>query len=688
MINVINTGALKSIPLSQFTAADFGYVGDVERLPVERAYREVGWYRRALDLRANGVIEMPYDLKRGETEVYDEKANSEDIPPVLNIFPLLGALTRDIDKYGAAYAVFETDIFGYKKQWRRLHPASIVPRYNESTGELLYFERMYGYGQKSSKYKFEIDELLWLWMPPDATENRPGAGVGFTALLTATAMANKDKFKAYYFERGAINPTIIKVKGFATQPPDEKERIKNTFQKLMGGIRNAFKITPIDGDIDVFNLMSNLKDMELEKMTQQEREDIAVTFGIPLSLIMSNAANYATARQDIINFYDTTVAPFYREVIAPQLNAKLFSQAGFNLLPVKSRLESFQRQESEKSYAMLPIYSAGIISANEFREEFNMDPLPADKWASQGQPSPQGGQPGIQKPPADSGIDMGDDMGDEAKANTPHPRPLSHKGRGESDATKYTPVIGNEAYVTIDLSLRPEVVAVQQMLRAALANVEGVNWQTPETFHITLVYCYDIDDRAYERTVIDGFEAFPIRVSGISLFNNPGNRAIVLQIDHYPDLDNLQKRVWVEFAQTNTSDYSVPQQWQPHCTMAYLPDGVDMPKIDFQPFELMVDCLAYMRDDYKVAYEVRPHPLTPSPVDGEGEQYPAVKDIEKWERMAVKRWDEDKRDKMLAFESAVIPSTLKAAIIGGLEVAATVDDVRLIFSDAVKYISH
>src|SRR5687768_11416062 len=109
MINVINTGALKSVPLSQLTAADFGYVGDVERLPVERAYREVGWFRRGLDLRANGVVEMPYDLHRGDTAVYDETSNSEDLPPVLNIFPLLGALTRDIDKHGAAYAVFETD---------------------------------------------------------------------------------------------------------------------------------------------------------------------------------------------------------------------------------------------------------------------------------------------------------------------------------------------------------------------------------------------------------------------------------------------------------------------------------------------------------------------------------------------------------------------------------------------------
>lgn len=496
MINILNTGALKSIPLSQFTAADFGYVSDVERLPVEQAYREVGWFRRALDLRANGVVEMPYDLRQGDREIYDEKSNAEDLPPVLNIFPLLGALTRDIDKYGAAYAVFETDVFGYKKCWRRLHPASIVPRYDDGgTGELTHFDRMYGY-RGTKKYRYELDELLWLWMPPDNSENRPGAGVGFTALLTATGMANKDKFKAYYFEHGAINPTIVKIKGFATMQKGDKDETKNILQRLMGGLRNAFKIIPLDGDIDVFNLMSNLKDMEMESMTTQQREDIAVTFGIPLSLIMSNAANYATARQDMINFYDLTIAPLYREVIAPQLNEKLFSQAGFNLIPVKARLESFQRQESEKSYAMLPIYNSGIMSANEFRTEFNMEPLPEDKWATGQQQSPQGAQgTNAPKPPADSGIETGQDIRDASKASPPQPSPLRR---------------------------------------------EGV----------------------------------------------------------------------------------------------------------------------------------------------------VIEDIEKWERMALKRWDEGKPEKALSFESALIPAGLKGAIIGHLEAATTVDEVKLIFNDARQYTSH
>ncbi len=686
MINVINTNALKSIPLSQFTAADFGYANDVQRLPVDRAYREVGWYRRGLDLRANGVSGMPFDLMKGENVVFTEQSNLGDVPDVLNIFNLLGQMTLDLDKYGACYAVFETDIFGYKKEWRRLHPSSIKPEFNHSTGELTHFTRWYG--AKNNKHRFELDELLWLWMPPDNSENMPGAGVGFTALLAATGMANKDKFAAYYFERGAINPTLVKIKGFAQQPPDEQKRVTNVLQKLMSGIRNAFKIVPIDGEIDVHQLMSTLKDMELGEMTTQQREDISTTLGIPLTMMFSNAANYATAAQDDFHFYDKTIAPFCRMVIAPQLNERLFERAGLQLRFVKNRLEVYQEMESKKAYALVPLFDRKLVSANQVLQYLDMEEFEKDWYKDTSIPS----EVSVSGEGNEVVIEDEADYTPERK-RLPHPltpSPLasarsSHDYReGEQKAV---PTVGNEAYVVIDLSLRPELVAMQQMLRDALVGVD-VQWQTPETFHITLVYCYDIDDRSFERTVIDGFEPFAIRVSGVGMFNTPGNRALVLQIDHYPELDTLQKRVWVEFAQVNTSDYSVPQRWQPHCTMAYLPDGVDMPQIDFQPFTLMVDCVEYVRDDYRVAYAVeasQPSPLAPLP-QVEGNK--AVADIEKWERMALKRWDEGKRDKAIQFESVLIPAGLKGAIKGGLDTAKTIDDVKLVFADAIKYASH
>lgn len=485
MLNILNPSALKSIPLSKFTAADFGYTSDVRKLPVDTAYREVGWYRRGIDIRANGVTEMPFDVLRNGEAVYSEVDAVDKLPPVLNVFPILGQLTRDIDLHGAAYAVYETNQYGMNQAWRRLHPSSINPEYNLSTGELSHFTRRYG----NKQMRLELDDLLYLWMPPDNSENRPGAGVGLTALLAATSLLNKDKFTAYYFENGAINPTIVKIGGFATQPTDEKEKVRGYLNRLMTGIKNAFKVIPLDGDIDVFTLISNLKDMAMTDLTLQQREDIATTLGIPQSLLFSNAANYATAMQDDIHFYDKTIVPFYRGVLAAQLNDKLFHKAGFEIRPAKSRLEVFQKQEAQKAFSLLPMFQSDLYWANEIRAKMGDDPLPQDFLYSEKR-SVQGTQPfggNSQKPPAEAGIDPAD-MGmelDDMKAHAP---------------------------ITVDLA--------------------------------------------------------------------------------------------------------------------------------------------------------------------------------KWERLAIKRWDEGKREKALSFASDVIPSTLKAAIVGSLEAAQTVDDVKLIFRDATAYHDH
>lgn len=54
-------------------------------------------------------------------------------------------------------------------------------------------------------------------------------------------------------------------------------------------------------------------------------------------------------------------------------------------------------------------------------------------------------------------------------------------------------------------------------------------------------------------------------------------------------------------------------------------------------------------------------------------------DLDRWLRMATRRFAEGHPEKALEFESEVIPPTLRAAIAGALEDAETADDVRRVF---------
>ncbi|MCP4536246.1 MAG: phage portal protein [Chloroflexi bacterium] len=79
-------------------------------------------------------------------------------------------------------------------------------------------------------------------------------------------------------------------------------------------------------------------------------------------------------------------------------------------------------------------------------------------------------------------------------------------------------------------------------------------------------------------------------------------------------------------------------------------------------------------------------PEEPEEIDEEATQKAALADdLAKWERYAARRYREGQRDKALMFTSAVIPSTLQAAIRGGLTEAESTAAIADIFSNVKEW---
>jgi 2'-5' RNA ligase len=160
-------------------------------------------------------------------------------------------------------------------------------------------------------------------------------------------------------------------------------------------------------------------------------------------------------------------------------------------------------------------------------------------------------------------------------------------------------------YVYIDLAAREELISIQQQLKESIQGVEGIEWQDPDTFHITLVYVKDISPEGLDRVALPDPTALNIRAGSLSLFNNPTSRALVLAVDHTPELDALQKEIYESFNGFERSDFSRPEVYQPHITLAYLPvTGVDVPMIAFEPVMLLADTFHYARGEYEVVTTV------------------------------------------------------------------------------------
>lgn len=345
------------------------YFTDMSALSVDKAYEEVGWFRNGIDLRANSFANLPWDLLRND-EVYVNEEDFEDkIDQRLNIFHIIDDLVTDIDLHGAAYAEYRTNRFGQNGGWVRLHPMTVEPKFDNQNG-LTHFERRVG----GTRVNIEPDDprFLYLWMPARRYEVGHGKGVGYTALQAASVLYYKDQFQGKFFENGAINPTIIQIKDFSVVDDDERSRIQSLFRDIMTGIRNAFKVIPMDADVKVQPLIQNLKDMAMSEMTEKQRENLSTTLGVPQSIMFSNAANFAIAKQDKINLYDNTILPFAKRIFEQQLNERFFGRFGLKIRYRRERLEIFQEIESDKVDKLVQLYDRAIMDALEVRQQLNL----------------------------------------------------------------------------------------------------------------------------------------------------------------------------------------------------------------------------------------------------------------------------------------------------------------------------
>jgi phage portal protein BeeE len=146
----------------------------------------------------------------------------------------------------------------------------------------------------------------------------------------------------------------------------------------MSGIRNAFSVIPLSTKTSAVNLMQPLDKMGMAEMTKTQREAINTALGVPQSLVLSNAANFATATQDVYNFYDTTVVPL-TQILEEQLNERLYIPRGYRLQFRPERLEVYQQIEYTKAEKLNGMLDRNVISIAEYRAAIGYSAKPIEE---------------------------------------------------------------------------------------------------------------------------------------------------------------------------------------------------------------------------------------------------------------------------------------------------------------------
>ena len=167
--------------------------------------------------------------------------------------------------------------------------------------------------------------------------------------------------------------------------------------------------------------------------------------------------------------------------------------------------------------------------------------------------------------------------------------------------------LSQAAYAYIPLANHPDVLRIQRDLKRQYPD-ERIEWQAAPTLHITLAFAGIMDDSAIEKlsTLIhlEAMSLQPALDEPLRYFDTPDGKALHIAIVHTSVLDAIQANVYSAFETEgyDLSAFSLPANYNPHITLAYVPDDIDLSNLndilDVPDFVIQSNTVIIGRGDY------------------------------------------------------------------------------------------
>lgn len=337
------------------------------------AFAGVPFIYRAVNLRAYALASLPFSLSRGTREL--DKEGEEYVALANQIKRWLFAIEANLCIFGAAYLLIEKNQYGQNPTPRPVLPSTITPMYDMPFGELAYFERV----TNGVSMRIELEDILHFWLHSFQHENAPGTSPLGACLGSAATLHNLGRFAQQFFANGALMPTVFFFGDGAsgmpsTTTPQEIETFLERMKRVVSGIKNAWKFEALRGNVSAQQIGTPPSDVAAPDLTNIARQDVAVSFGIPESLLLSTSSTYASASADMYHVYDLTVIPEADAVILPTLQRWL-DTIGLTLTWQPEMLESYQSYQQHQAMSIGQLVGEPILTRDEGRATLGYGPM-------------------------------------------------------------------------------------------------------------------------------------------------------------------------------------------------------------------------------------------------------------------------------------------------------------------------
>jgi len=314
---------------------------------VATLYKYVPLLFRAVQLRCDAISSVPVNIYRGEE-------NEVDWPYPTKLGNLLWQWEASNLLAGAAYGEIVTNKSGFRKDIKYRNPFDMDVKYTKGVYEFKQNSSGAVWHNEPEAGKYQMHYIKEF----DPTQDTgPGIGAAKASNIDAKLLYAISKFPEMYFEGGAMPVTLL---GIDSNDRNEIERIQNWFRRSATAIKNAFRVLGVRaGSITPVTLTPPLKDLSFPELNEIAKDNISMAFGIKQTLLDSEAANYATAQEDRLSFYEDTIKPRAR-LFADALNEQLLARDGLRLEFKFSEMDLFQEDENARADLLNKFVSAGL----------------------------------------------------------------------------------------------------------------------------------------------------------------------------------------------------------------------------------------------------------------------------------------------------------------------------------------
>jgi len=312
-------------------------------------YSRVAAAFQAVNITAKAVANMPFVILNKQGEIYDDStAWKNRVGFMPNPRDTIRRICHSMIMTNMGYLRMGKNAAGIKKKLNYTVPTSIEIITDPVTGELVKLNRIVN-GAVIQTFAPDDPDLIRFWWLDEKTELLPSPDTEFKAIMSAAGILfYSDFFTENFYKRGGVKPTLIAMKGMVMG--DKKEEMQKDWTSWVRGIgKFASNITAKIFNAETMDIKpfgEGLGDLKDTPVYRQALENIAIGLNMPLSRLLSNSANRATADTEYIQWFRDSITPRF-DFIADALNDQVLTKMNLRMVSTPENTDPEQDDETK-----------------------------------------------------------------------------------------------------------------------------------------------------------------------------------------------------------------------------------------------------------------------------------------------------------------------------------------------------